>query len=141
MLNWNMPASRPRYLGGAISEMYKRRGHRRDADAQAADDARDDERGNIRRETPSRRADKVQHADPQQRRLASKAVRRPAAEQRAEHRAVERRGHRDPVQSGAQSPKRLDRFFRAGDDDGVEAEQKSGERGGERPEKNTNVHR
>ena len=22
MLNWNMPASRPRYLGGAISEMY-----------------------------------------------------------------------------------------------------------------------
>ncbi len=84
--------------------------------------------------------DDVEDADPEQRRLAPEAIGRPAAEERAEHRAVERRAHREAVHPGAEAPERLDRLLRAGDDDRVEAEQESGERGGDGPEERAPLH-
>ena len=101
----------------------------------------DNEEANIRRQSRPNRADKVKHADPEQRGFASEAVGGPAADQRADDRAVEGGGHGNAVQSGTQSPKRLDCFFRAGDDDRVKAEEESRERGGERPEEDASIHR
>ena len=42
---------------------------------------------------------------------------------------------------GAEAPKRLDRFFGTGDDDGIETEKESGKRGGKRPEEDATIHR
>src|SRR5208337_48497 len=53
--------------------------------------------------------------------------------------AIKRRADGEPVQAGAQAPERLDFLFRAGDNHGVKAEQKSGQRRDDGPEKNTAV--
>ena len=92
-------------------------------------------------EGASDRGDDVQHADPEQRGAATEPVGGPAADERADHRAVERGTHRDAVDAGTQSPERLDRLLGARDDDGVEAEQKAGERGGDRPVDEAAIHR
>src|SRR5690349_9964639 len=106
----------------------------RDADAQASDDARNNEHDNAGRQRRADCAHKIENADPEQRGFASETVRRPATEQGTDDGSIERRGHRDAVQFGAETPKRLNSFFGAGDDDGVESKEKSGERGSKRPE-------
>ncbi len=100
-----------------------------------ADEARGDERVDVRREAQTRprrrcraRRSRAAWACGRTGRPASRRVSEPS------HRAVERRGHRDAVHAGAQSPERLDRLLRAGDDDGVEAKQESGEGGSDGPE-------
>src|ERR1035438_6156612 len=45
------------------------------------------------------------------------------------------------MQSGAKTPKGLDGFLRAGNDDGVKAEKKPGEGGYERPKENLFFHK
>ena len=106
-----------------------------DADANPADHAREDEHGNPIGKGAAERRDDVEHADAQQSFFAAEIVGRPAAEQSAQHGAIERRANGDPVQSGTQSPERLDFLFRAGNDHGVKAEQKSGQRRNDGPEK------
>jgi hypothetical protein len=79
-------------------------------------------------------------AQPTARFLAPEFIRGPAAEQRAEHRAVKRRPHRQPVHPRAEVPERLDFLFGARNDDGVETKQKAGERRGDGPKDNTRFH-
>jgi len=45
-----------------------------------------------------------------------------------------------PCRSGTQIPQRLNCFFRAGNNDCVETEEKSGECGRERPKKDATIH-
>ena len=100
-----------------------------------------DEKRNICRQARSDCADKVKDADPQQRGFASESVSGPAADERTDDGAVEGGSHGNPVEAGTQPPKRLNCFFRAGDDDRVKAEKESGERGGQRPEEDASIHR
>jgi len=112
-----------------------------DADAQAADDTRANENRNTCRQAGPDCTDKVKDADPQQRGFASESVSGPAAHERTDDGAVEGGSHRNPVEAGTQPPKRLNRFFRAGDYDRVKAEKESGERGCQRPEEDAGIHR
>ena len=97
--------------------------------------------GNIYRQARPDCADKVKDADPQQCGFAPEAVSRPAADERTDDGAVEGGSHGNPVESGTEPPKRLNGFFRAGDDDRVKAEEEPGERGSERPEEDASIHR
>ncbi len=115
--------------------------HGRDADAQPADHARHDEHGDVGCQARAHRADEIKNADPEQSGLAPEAVGGPAPEQGTDHGAVKRRGHGNAVQSGTEPPKSLNGFFGAGNDDGVEAEEKSGKRRGERPEEDATIHK
>ena len=99
------------------------------------------ERGHIPGEAAADRRDDVEHAHAQQRGFAPEAVGRPAAQQRAEHRAVQRRGHRHAVQARAEIPERLDFLLRAGNDHGVEAEEEPGQRRGDGPKEDACFHR
>jgi hypothetical protein len=69
----------------------------------------------------------VKDADPQQGRPAAEAVGGPAARQRSDHRTIQRGGHRDAMQPGAEPPEFLDGLFGSGNDNRVEAKEKSGE--------------
>ena len=124
----------PAVLGRRNFRNVKRSRDGGDADAQASNETRRDEEPNIGREARSYRADKVKDADPEQRGFAPEAVSGPAADQRADDGAVKSRSHGNPVQSGTESPKRLNGLFGAGDDDRVKTEKEPGEGGGERPE-------
>ena len=128
-------------LGRRNLRNVHRRDHGRDADAQSADDPRDDENNNVRRESRTHRTHKVKNADPEQRGFASKSISRPAPEQRTNHGAVKGRSHGNAVQSGAQSPKRLNSFFGSRNNHRVETEKKSGERRRKRPEDDATIHR
>jgi len=97
---------------GKPSSVFRRRDlrdvqrsrHSRNADAQAANHTRDDERGNIGRQTRPDCADKIQHANPKQRGFASESVSGPAADQRPHDGAVECGSHGNAVESGTQAP-------------------------------------
>ena len=68
-------------------------------------------------------------ADEEESRFAAEPIGRPAVEQRAQHRAVERGAHGEAVHTGTQAPQRLDLLLGTGDDDRVEAEGKPRKRG------------
>src|SRR5215467_16217095 len=118
------------------------RGHNsRDPNSKSAHHTCGDKRHHIGRKRRTYRSHKIEQSDPQQRQLASVAVRGPPANERANHSAVKSRGHGNSVHSWAEFPKRLYCFFRTGDDDRVEAEEKSGQCRGKRPEEDATVHR
>ena len=140
MLNWNMPASRPRCLGGAISEMYIGA-----TTVEMPMPSPPITRAIMKTVTfgarPEPTRPQIKNANPQQRGFASEAVSRPAAEQRTNDGAVKGRSHGNAVQSRTQTPKRLNCFLRAGNNHRVEAEKKSGERRRERPEEDATIHK
>jgi hypothetical protein len=90
MLNWNIPARRPRLPGGAISEIYKWRCDGRDADPDAPEQAGEGEAVHIAGQRRPRCADEIKDADHQQRGAASEAVGGVAPQERSKHRTVER---------------------------------------------------
>src|SRR5712672_305564 len=111
-----------------------------DANAHSADHAREYEALNIRRQRRPYRADKIEYADEQQGRAAPDSVRGHAPQERSEHGAVKGRGNRHAVEPRTQVPKDLNLLLGTRDHHGVEAEQESGERGGDRPEYDLPVH-
>ena len=120
--------------GGRDLRDVQRRRDRRDADAQPADEAGDHERIDVGRQPRPHRRDEVQDANPNERPAATEAIRRPATEQRPQHRPPQRGAHGDAVHPRVEFPELLNRLLGAGDDDGIEAEEEAGEGGGERPE-------
>ena len=114
--------------------------HRRNADANTAEDARGDEHAHAVGERATERREHIQDADEEQCGFATVLVGGPAAEQRTQHCAVKRGTHRQPVHSRAEAPEFLDRLFGPGYDHRVKAEQKPGERRGDRPEKDACFH-
>ena len=141
MLNWNIPASRPRCFGGAISEMYMGATTVEMPMPNPPMTRAAMNMATLGAKSRAHCADKVKNADPEQRSFASEAVRRPSAEQGANDGAVKRRGHGNAMQSGTQPPERLNCFFGAGNDDGIKAEKKSGKRRRERPEEDATIHK
>ena len=122
-----------------LGDVHRRR-DRRGADAKATDRACENERVHVTRERRPDGTDEIEYADEAQRRLASPFVGGPAAEHGADDGAIERRGHRDAMHAGTESPERLDLLLRTGDHHGVEAEQESGKRRRDGPEKDARVH-
>ena len=118
----------------------ERRRDGRDADPEAADEPRGDERAYAAGEGAAERGDHVEDADPEEGRPAPEAVGGPAADEGADDGAVKRRSHRDAVHLRAEAPERLDRLLRAGDHDGVEAEQEAREGRGDGPEERAPLH-
>src|SRR5208337_2576807 len=114
-------------LGRSNFRNVQRSRHSRNADAQTTNDPCHDEHGNVCCQPGPDRTHKVKDANPQQRGFASEAVSRPAPDERSHHGAVERGSHRNPVESGTQSPKRLNCFLRARDDDRVKTKKKPGQ--------------
>ena len=84
----------------------QRRGHRRDADPQSADEPRDHEGVHVGRQSRPDGRDEVEHADPQQRFLAAEVIGRPASDEGADHGPPQRHAHRQPVQTVAERPQR-----------------------------------
>ena len=68
------------------------------------------------------------------------AVSRPSTDQRTQHRPPESHAHRPAVDARAESPEFLDGLLRAGNDNGVKAEEKTGQGGGQGPEDKSCLH-
>ena len=122
------PGQQAAFVCGGDFGDVQRGGHRRDANAQAANESGDHEGINIRRQPGPHRGNEVENADPQQRAAASKPVGRNIPRECPHHRAHQCRRHRPTVQAVAQIPKSLDFLIRTGDDDRVESEYQSAQR-------------
>ncbi len=104
MLNWNMPASRPRCRRRDFRDV-ERGGDGGDADAQPADEAggdeRDDAGGQAAADAPTRYRTPIQSSVALR---PKRSVGQPP-EQRPDHGAVERRGHRHAVHARRSGPR------------------------------------
>lgn len=111
------------------------------ADADAPDKAGEDKRMDVCCEGGPEGGGEVEDSDGEERFFSAEAVGGPGADQGAENRSHE--GGRDcpSVHEGAEVPQFLDGLFGAGDDDGIEAEEESGEGGGDGPEEEAGLHR
>jgi len=119
---------------GDFGDIQRRR-HGRDPDAETADKAGHHEGVDFRRIGRADSRNKVEDADREQGFTTTQLFRRPAADQRTDHRTPQRHADRQPVHRGVQAPKFLNSLLRTGDDHGIKPEKKTGQRRGQRPEK------
>ena len=105
----------------------ERRRDRRNADADPADEARDDERTHIPGESGADRRHHVQNTVENQDFPAPPPFGRDSAEAGAEHGAPQRRTQRPAVHRAAQGPEVLNLFFGPRNHHRVEAEQETGQ--------------